>query len=355
MHYKTAIVGAQGYTGLELAKLLSAHPCAKLDAVFSRDPNWELQTDPAIGYEIMAPTYPLATLADHAHQFDCIFLATPAAVSMEIASHLQTTAAHIIDLSGAFRLPAQEYTKWYGEEHYAPSLINKAHYGLCPWWALPVTTDVHLISNPGCYATNALMILIPLLQHKLITPDTIVIDAKSGVSGAGRKADTQLLYGEIADNFYPYKIGQHQHTPEIVHYLHLFSGQHCTLLLTTQLLPIKRGLAVSIYTRPQSNYTDNDLEHAVSEAYTQAYQNYPLARHQPLSTLSPMQIRQMTSLQTVSGTPYIHITYKAQNNWLMLFGMLDNLMKGAASQAIENFNRLFKLPITCGLLQASRS
>lgn len=354
-YYNSAIVGAQGYTGLELARLLVAHPYAKLSAVFSRDPYWQLQDELPIASKMAIPTYALDTLLTCAHEFDCIFLATPPTISMEIAADLLSKGVHVIDLSGAFRLPLDAYVNWYGEQHLSPALIDKAHYGLCPWWTPPEPAHNLLISNPGCYASNALMVLIPLLKQALISVETIVIDAKSGVSGAGKKADTQLIYGEIAENFYPYKIGRHQHTPEISRYLQIFGGQRCSPLLSTHLLPLKRGLAVSIYARPNATCSDNDIEQAVSHAYIQAYEHYPLVRHQALEGLSAAKSRQLTSLQYVNGTPYTHITYKAQNGWLMLFGVLDNLMKGAASQAIENFNLLFKLPLTTGLLSESET
>lgn len=350
---KVAIVGANGYAGLELARLLLRHPQVELAAVYGRSPDWQLAHDLPESKAVTIPYLPTESLPTTAAQFDTIFLATPASTSMQLAENLLMQNINVIDLSGAFRISAEEFTQWYAETHSAPHLIEQAQYGLSPWWTYEKKKASKLIANPGCFATCSLMALIPLFQEKLIASDSIIIDAKSGISGAGRKVNMNLLFCEVNNDFYPYKIGQHQHTPEIIKYVNKYSKAKIQPLLTTHVLPIKRGLLTSIYANISPSLrqlSTEEMTQQITDAYANAYKDYPLVKFHAINKKTDEKNKIFTSLKYVSGSPRTHISYYVDNNKLILFSSLDNLLKGAASQAIENFNALNHWPLETGLL-----
>lgn len=351
--HKVAIVGANGYSGQELAKIVLRHPMAELKALFSRDPAWQLADDVPEASGINIAHLPLTEL-EQLSAGDTVFLATPADVSIQLVPQLLADQIKVIDLSGAFRLPASQFEKWYGINHNQPDLIEQAQYGLCPWWLDPGNAQQqNLIANPGCYPTAALMALIPLVKAGIISPQGIFIDAKSGVSGAGRKAVRSLLFCEIDNNFYPYKIGKHQHLPEIGLHLSQFSAIETNPLMVTHLLPLKRGLSLTIYAsleKALSSKPSDELNKLIATAFNKSYDNYPLARHGCIDDITEGELQRLTALTHVIGTPRVHIGYKVQQNHLIVVANIDNLMKGAASQAIENFNVVHGLPITTGLI-----
>jgi N-acetyl-gamma-glutamyl-phosphate reductase len=344
--YTAAIVGAQGYAGRELARLLLAHPQIKLTQVYSRNNEWSLADE----LPELAASEVVHANFDELYQtppaVDIIFLATPHEVSLEAAQKLQQHIKWMVDLSGAFRLPAETFATWYQQPHTAENLLTRAQYGLCPWQK---AAPKQIIANPGCYATAVLMALLPLAAQKLVDLSQVVIDAKSGITGAGRSAKTELLFGEINNNFFPYKIGKHQHTPEIQHAISEFTQMDTSPLLTTQILPIPRGISASIYI-PCQNPTKDFIEQ-VNNAYQQAYNGYALVRHAYLPSLNPKEQQRLLALRSVVGSCRTHIAYQLVNDYLVIFSTLDNLLKGAASQAIENANRIFNLPLSCGLEQ----
>lgn len=313
---KVAVVGGSGYSGLELSRLLRVHSHVELIAsVGTRD---------------------MDTLWNSLSQLDTVFLATPAEVSMELAPKILAAGIHVIDLSGAFRLQgaqsAADYAQWYKMQHTQLSLVEQAHYGLVPWTKPPFTTSPTLIANPGCYATAILMGLLPLLNSQLILPETLVIDAKSGTTGAGKKAVESQLFSEVEGECLPYKVGQHQHLPEIKIFAKKFSNQTIDPFLTTSLLPVRRGITAGIYARLAPGKGIGDVELAFKEYYSA----YPF-------TLKGL------SLKRVVGTPSTQFSIEVVGDKLYLFSSLDNLLKGAASQAVENFNLLHQLPVETGL------
>lgn len=340
--YKAAIVGAQGYSGRELARLLLRHPNIQLTHVYSRNPEWALADELPEYRANHVVQGTVDSLEKQPPKVDIIFLATPHEVSLALVPALHKAIPWIVDLSGAFRLPVPLFESWYQQTHTAQALLAEAQYGLCPWQQ---EKPKKIIANPGCYATSVLMALLPLAQHN-ISLNNVVIDSKSGISGAGRSAKTELLFGEINNNFFPYKIGKHQHTPEIQHALNHFSAQQITPLLTTQVLPIPRGITSSIYI-PLNGVDMAD----VKKAYEKAYQDYPLVRHGHLPELPGKSSQRLLMLNNVIGSCRTHIAYQQVNDYLVVFSMLDNLLKGAASQAVENANRIFNLPLTSGLTE----
>lgn len=339
--YKIMMVGAEGYVGQELTKLIANHPYLKLSGVFSRQNKEKLPVD-----QRHIPVYSLAEIAVHAPQADIFLLATPAMISMEIASMLAKTEVKLIDLSGAFRLSQNEFSQWYGLPHQAPELINKAGYGLSPW--LTRHDDYQLIANPGCYATCALMSLLPLIKEKIIKTDNIIIDAKSGVSGAGKSPNPELMFCELMGNFFPYKIGKHQHNPEIRKAIYDHTQTSVKIRLNTHILPLIRGISMSIYAEATVDFaSDEAIAAAVKSALQKAYQDYPLIHYEEVNQEDNQFI---LSLKNVVGTANTHLAYFINEGQITLFSCIDNLLKGAASQAIENINALYHLPLATGLL-----
>lgn len=342
--YKAAVIGAQGYAGRELARLLLQHPKIKLTHVYSRDREWSLINDLPEQTAINVVHQHFDELYLSPPSVDIIFLATPHDISLQAAEKLHNKIKWVVDLSGAFRLPAETFAEWYQQPHTATKVLANAQYGLCPWQKNPATA---IIANPGCYATAVLMALLPLAAHHVIDISQVVIDAKSGISGAGRSAKMELLFGEINNNFYPYKIGKHQHTPEIQQAVAEFSQNNIQPLLNTQILPVPRGIAATLYIpckNPAADFIDK-----LKNAYQQAYADYPLVRQGYLPELTAKEQQRLLMLRNVIGSCRTHIAYQRVNDYLVVFSALDNLLKGAASQAIENANRIFNLPLCCGL------
>jgi N-acetyl-gamma-glutamyl-phosphate reductase len=335
MQVKTAsIVGARGYSGQELARLLLGHPAVKLTHAYatqSFDLSAEIFDDRAKGVKCLTQDQLFSNLTD------IVFLATPAEVSMELAPKIMDAGKMVIDISGAFRLKAADISKWYGFEHTAKAQLAVADYGLAPFCG-PMPKNTQLVANPGCYATSISMALIPLLKRGLIDADTLVIDAKSGTTGAGRKASENQLFAEVAGECLPYKVGKHQHLPEIQEAVLQFSKKQIDPHFVTELLPVRRGILASIFAKTSAKSLDQ-----IEQAYSEEFAAYPLVRH-------GRDISRLAKLTPVVGTPYTHISYELVGNKLYVFSVIDNLMKGAASQAVENLNRHLDLPLTFTLV-----
>jgi len=324
-----AIVGANGYSGVELARILLNHPNADLKACFVRDTKWRLSHEIFDKKAESVSTLNFHDLIPLARDFKFIFLATPIEVSLELVPRL-VAQTKIIDLSGAFRL----------------SEAHEAHYGLIPW---NTGQNSSLVSNPGCYATSCLMALIPLLKNKLVDPSNIVIDAKSGTTGAGRSAKENLLFSEVSESCLPYKIGIHQHLPEIKKYADFFSGANTDIQLTTHLLPIRRGIISSIYLKRHSQFSlESEAKYlsSMTQAYEEFYGKEPLVRFGSVDDNS-----KLLSLRAVVGSPRTHISYVVRDQKIFVFSCIDNLLKGAASQAVENWNAQNQWSTDLGLEQ----
>jgi N-acetyl-gamma-glutamyl-phosphate reductase len=338
---KTAsVVGARGYSGLELVKLLLSHPAVQLTHCFATQ-NFQLSDDLLNAGIEKVNCLPETQIMDNLT--DVVFLATPAEVSLKLAPTILAAGKVVIDLSGAFRLKKNDYQKWYHFEHSEKALLSQAEYGLSPFCGPHKKSDAKLIANPGCFATAISMAIIPLLKRNLLDPESIVIDAKSGTTGAGRKASENLLFSEVAGECLPYRIGKHQHFPEIQETIENFSGIKVNPHFATHLLATPRGIIASIYA--QAKTTDIKM---IERAFTEEFFSYPLVRH-------GAQVSKLASLKKVVGTPFTHISYELSGNKLYLFSCIDNLLKGAASQAIENLNRYLDLPVGFGLTANSAS
>ena len=330
-----SVVGVRGYAGLETARLLLSHPEVDLTCCFTTS-SFSLSDVLTSEKAQTVKCYLISEIMNHLT--DVIFLATPAEVSLELAPKLVAAGKKVIDLSGAFRLKKNDYQKWYGLTHTEKESLATAEYGLVPWVG-PIKNN-SLIANPGCFATAVTMALLPLLKNNLIALDSIVIDAKSGTTGGGKKASENLLFSEVSGDCLPYKIGRHQHYPEIMEAAESLTGKKIEAHFVTSLLPVRRGIIAGIYAKLKVGI---DLE-KVKAAFTESYADYPLVQHGVAGdNLSLLQLKK------VVGTGKTHICYEVVDERLYLFSCIDNLLKGAASQAIENFNRIYDFPAITGL------
>ena len=310
---KVAVIGWSGYSGLELVKLILAHPKMQLSACFGRSDDKTHNSQKLNDFIPAAKdvaTYGLDQLSERAAEFDTVFLATPIEVSKDCVSKLRNSSINIIDLSGAFRLDAG------------------VCYGLQPWQQ----ETSSLIANPGCYVTSILMALLPLLKEKLIDSSSLVIDAKSGTTGAGKNPTESLMFTEVEGNCLPYKVGEHQHLPEIIRHIENFSGVRTRPFFTAHLMPFKRGILSSIYAKTTATLAQ------IQEVFSENYKSYALLTSAPLKDGN-----KLMKLQNVVGTARTHISFEVVGDQLFLFSCIDNLLKGAASQAIENWNVLHGL------------
>ncbi len=336
-----SVVGARGYSGIELARLLLQHPYAELKYCFATS-QFKLAD-----YLNSAAAAKVICLTDDqlmSHLTDVVFLATPAEVSLRLAPQVLAAGKKVIDLSGAFRLKENGYKQWYGFEHTEMDLLKNAQYGLAPW--VGPATNSKLTANPGCFATAVSMALIPLIKEGVIDINNIVIDAKSGATGAGRKAAEKMLFSEVAGECLPYKVGCHQHYPEIIETVATYTGKKLDAHFVTSLLPVRRGIIAGIYARVNAGKAKADVE----KAFATAYADYSL-----VSVTDVAKNSTLLSLKRVVGTARTHISYELQGEKLFVFSCIDNLMKGAASQALENFNRIsdFKLETGIDRLEAA--
>lgn len=352
-----AVIGARGYSGLELCRLLLRHPRARLAAVSATsafDLSGHLPETKARNVATKTPDEILTDVS--AGRVQTVFMATPADVSLNWAPRFVGAGASVVDLSGAFRLKAgtpaernENYLKWYRLEHTAGASLEEAEFGLVPW-AGRGRSPARLIANPGCYATAVLMALIPLVREKLIDPESLVVDAKSGTTGAGRKAEERLLQAEVEGNCLPYKAGQHQHQPEIQQALSAFAGANVDFHFTPHLLDTRRGIIAGLYAKLGQGFDANlsaaRIEERVQQAYDKAYEGYPLVETAPMDSVRG---QTLLRLRRAVGRPGVQISFRVEGNRLYVFSLIDNLLKGAASQAVENFNRLLGEDVSLGL------
>ena|SRR5581483_197132 len=333
--YLAGIVGHRGYSGAELLHILDRHP--EVSPVLL-----EHREDAGGTSRIRGATphrnIPCTADAVRAEELAVVFLATPADVSMELAPAMLSAGAKVVDLSGAFRLRTPErYAAWYKEMHTEPALLSEAAYGL-PEYCRERIRPARLISNPGCYPTAANLAIRPLVEAGVIDRAAgIVCDAKSGVSGAGRKPTLKTSFCEVSENFSAYSILQHRHVPEVL----LTSGlEESEFSFTAQLLPLDRGILETIYFRARGISSADDL----IAIYEKRYAGEPFVRiYQPGA---------VPDLRAVARTNFcdIGVIFDAATSRTVIISAIDNLVKGAAGQAVQNMNLILGLPETEGLL-----
>ena len=313
---KAAIAGATGYAGAELVKILDRHPHADVVAEFSSE-SFSLDALKASNAEV-------------------VFLATPNEVSAEVAPKVLDLGIKVVDLSGAFRLrEAGLYPKWYGFAHERPELLGEAAYGLTEWCNGELK-KARLVANPGCYPTSIILALRPL-TYMIDRDQPVIIDAKSGVSGAGKKSDLAYSFAELSGNFKAYGVGSHRHEPEIRQGLHL--GDKTTLVFVPHLLPTVRGILSTMHVGFTHAVTDEEI----AQIFAKTYANSPFVRI--------LKAGQLPEMKDVVNTPRCDIGWKLLQGGrrAVIVSVIDNLLKGAASQAVQNFNRMYGFPETEGL------
>jgi N-acetyl-gamma-glutamyl-phosphate reductase len=327
---RVAIVGATGYTGAELTAILFRHAGVELVGLYSSTGGKGGEIVPAPGGQARVPVLhgePFDLEKLFAATPDVVFLATPNEVSATLAPKLVDAGIQVIDLSGAFRLDDPSlYPSWYGFTHERPALLNEAVYGLTEWCNGELK-KARLVANPGCYPTSILLALRPL-TYVLDRDQPVICDSKSGVSGAGKKADVAWSFAELYGNFKAYGVGSHRHEPEIRQGLHL--GDKATLVFVPHLLPTVRGILSTMHVA----FTAAQTSEQISELYAKAYANAPFVRVLPAG--------QLPELKNVIGTPHAEIGFTLLNGGkrAVIVSVIDNLQKGAASQAVQNFNRM---------------
>jgi N-acetyl-gamma-glutamyl-phosphate reductase len=336
---KVGIVGATGYTGVELLRLLALRKDVSIDVVTSREMAGTLVSVlfPNLrGYVDLPFTMPDdETLA----QCDVVFFATPHNVAMKSARSLLDRGVRVIDLSADFRLKdKKQWEHWYKEEHQSPELLEKAIYGL-PEVNRDKIRDAQLVAVPGCYPTSVQLGLIPLLEAGLVDHTRLIADAKSGVSGAGRKAAVSSLLAESSESLSAYGVSGHRHLPEISQGLSLAAGADVGLTFIPHLTPMIRGIHATLYATPLRPLLASDLQ----ALYEQRYKSEPFVDVMPAGSL-PATRNVKGSNRCQIAIHYLHVS-----NTIVVLSVIDNLVKGASGQAVQNMNIMFGCEETAGL------
>jgi len=333
---RVAILGGTGYTALELLKILLNHPQATVTAVTSRTETAHLgEVHPSLAgrLDLRLENLSPQQLAERA---DVVFCCLPHVASMEAVPGLLAAGVKVVDLSADYRLnDAAVYEKWYGHAHTDAGRLSQTVYGLPELFADQIRGQ-SLVANPGCYTSTSILALAPLLCGGYVQPTEIIIDAKSGVSGAGRTAKQNLLYAECNENFMAYSVGAHRHQPEIEQVLSTASGQAVDVIFTPHLIPMDRGIEATIYALPAKPATQAELMAVCREFY----QGKPFVRI----------VDRIPGTKDSANTNFFDLTVRVVKGRIVLLACLDNLIKGASGVAVQNFNLIAGYPETMGLL-----
>jgi N-acetyl-gamma-glutamyl-phosphate reductase len=340
---RAAIVGSTGYGGVELIRLLQGHPHVRITSVISSSSAGAPIAD---GFphltEIMVEALEGVDVELMRQKADVVFLATPAGVSAELAPQLLAAGLKVIDLSGDFRLKsAAQYEQWYKRKAADEAYLAKAVFGLAEVFGDEVK-GADFISNPGCYPTATLLGLIPAVAAGWIDPATLIVDAKSGVSGAGRGLSLGVHYSEVNENFSAYKVNKHQHIPEIEQALSRVAGKPVVTTFTTHLVPMTRGIMATMYGSLTERRSDEDF----IDLYRKYYEGRRFVRIRGKGKLP--------ATKEVWGSNYCDIGFAVDERTgrVTIVSVIDNLVKGAAGQAIQNLNLMMGWDETAGLLFA---
>lgn len=338
---KVGIIGATGYAGNEIVRLLLGHKDVKIVWFGSRSYIDQKYADVYRNmFQLVDDVCMDDNMEELANQVDVIFTATPQGLCASLVNDDILNKVKIIDLSADFRLKdVNIYEKWYKIEHKAPQYIDEAVYGLCEINRDKITKDTRIVANPGCYTTTSILTLYPMVKEGLIDPDTIIIDAKSGTSGAGRGAKVANLFCEVNESMKAYGVGTHRHTPEIEEQLGYAAGYPITINFTPHLVPMNRGILVTAYASLKEGVTEEQIR----AAYDKYYANEKFVR-----VLKP---GVCPETRWVEGSNYVDVNFKVdlRTHRVIMMGAIDNLVKGAAGQAVQNMNLAFGLDESTGL------
>ncbi|HDR3648077.1 N-acetyl-gamma-glutamyl-phosphate reductase [Bacillus sp. SM-B1] len=337
---KVAIIGATGYGGIELIRLLEQHPYFSIASLHSFSQVGECITNVYPHFQnVLVHTLQEIDVEEIGKEAEIVFLATPAGVSAELTPKLLAVGLKVIDLSGDFRMKDPFiYEQWYKRAAAKEGVLREAVYGLSEWKRSEIQ-KANLIANPGCFATAALLAVLPLVRSGIIEEDSIIIDAKSGVSGAGKTPTTMTHFPELYDNLRIYKVNEHQHVPEIEQMLTEWNRETKPITFSTHLIPISRGIMVTLYAKVKREMEIEQLQQLYEEAYEQsAFVRIRMQGEFP----SPKEVR---------GSNYcdMGIAYDERTGRVTVVSVIDNMMKGAAGQAIQNANIVAGLEEITGL------
>jgi len=341
---RVAVVGASGYSGIEAVRILAAHPFVEITALTSEHYSGREVVDV---YRHMAGT-DLPAFEELRPGFlrgraDIVISCLPEKVGFPMITELVQSDIKVVDVSADFRLKDPSvHRATYGFDHPLPALVKEAVYGLTEFHRAELR-EARLVANPGCFPTGALLALIPLIRRDLIDPASIVIDAKSGTTGARRTASVEYLFAEVNENFRAYKVGNHRHTPEIEQEIGAVLGRDVAVMFVPHLLPVTRGILTSIFMRPRTGTTEEDV-HAAFEA--------SFAKARFVRLLKP---GELPELRNVRATNFCELSFvlDRRSQTLVVITAIDNLGKGAAGQAIQNLNVMCGFDEAAGLLTAA--
>ena len=333
---RIGILGATGYTALELIKILLRHPEAEIVEVTSRregDPSIA-SVHPSLVGRLDLPLTDLEP-AELAERVDCVFGCLPHGVTADYVPALLDAGTRVIDLSADYRLDDGDvYERWYGQPHGDSGRLGQVPYGLPELYREQIAS-ASLVANPGCYPTSAILGLAPLLAAKVIRGDDLIIDSKSGVSGAGRVPKLTTHYPECNESISAYNVGRHRHTPEIRQQLTAVYGGEVKLIFTPHLVPMDRGILTTAYAHPVDATTEDDLL-AIMRKF---YQTSPFVRV----------VEHLPATKDTLGTNFCDVTVRRVDDRIVVLSCIDNLIKGAAGAAVQNFNLMFNFPETTAL------
>ena len=337
---KAGIIGATGYAGAEIVRLLMGHPGAEIKWYGSRSYIDQRYADIYRNmFQIVEDVCKDDNLDKLAEEVDVIFTATPQGFCASVINEEILSKVKVIDLSADFRMKdVKTYEKWYGIEHKSPEYLKEAVYGLCEINREDIK-KARLVANPGCYTTCSILSLYPLVKEGLIDPSTIIIDAKSGTSGAGRGAKIDNLFCEVNENMKAYGVATHRHTPEIEEQLGYAAGEEMILNFTPHLVPMNRGILVTAYASLKGKMSYETVKAAYDKYY---------AKEKFVRVLDKDVCPQT---KWVEGSNYVDVNFKidGRTGRIIVMGALDNLVKGAAGQAVQNMNLVFGLEESAGL------
>jgi len=342
---KVGVLGASGYTGSETVRLLLRHPRVEIAALTADRKAGQAMSSvfPQFAPFDLPKLVSIEQLDWQQEKFDLVFCALPHGTTQKVIKDVLTKAPEtkIVDLSADFRLSPSAYAHWYGHEHYAPELQEEAVYGLVEVYRRHIK-KARLVANPGCYTTCAQLPLIPLLKTKAIDVNEIVVDAKSGMTGAGRSAKEAMLFSEVSEGFNAYGVGYHRHMAELDQEFTKAAGREVIVSFTPHLVPMNRGILSTIYVRGRKR-TAEELHALLAETYAK----------EPFVHVLPYGELPHTRHVRGSNMTFIGLTADRIPGRVIIVSALDNLVKGAAGQAVQNMNLVLGFPETLGLEQVA--
>jgi N-acetyl-gamma-glutamyl-phosphate reductase len=333
---RVAILGATGYSALELIRILLRHPEAEITTLTSRQEGSPhiASVHPCLAGRLDLRLEDLGPVAV-ASRAKCVFSCLPHGVTASLVPQLLAAGCRVIDFSADYRLRDPEaYAHWYGEKHGDPERLGTAVYGLPELFRQQIV-PAQLVANPGCYPTSAILALAPLLKGGVIEPEGIIIDSKSGVSGAGRTPKLTTHYPECNESVSAYNVGRHRHTPEIDQVLATASGLDVSVIFTPHLVPMDRGILTTAYSRPRGKVTEEEIFEVLREFYAEE----PFVRV----------VDHLPGTKDSTGSNFCDVTVRVVRDRVITISCLDNLIKGASGAAVQNFNLMYGHPETTAL------